>query len=65
MVGSVVLRAWLIKKRSGLTQRQVAGMAGISRSYYAEIETGTKTPKVAAAKRLGEALGFDWKLFYD
>ena len=65
MVGSVILRVWLIKKRSGLTQRQVADMAGISRSYYTEIEKGTKTPKVESAKRLGEALGFDWKLFYD
>lgn len=58
-------RIWLIKMRGDMTQQLVADKAGISRSYYAEIETGTKNPSVAAAKRLGMAMGFDWVIFFE
>lgn len=58
-------RSWLSRHRGGLTQQQAADMAGISRSYYTEIEAGEKSPSVPAARRLGEALGFDWVIFFE
>lgn len=57
-------RLWLIKYRGDLTQQEVANKAGISRSYYAEIESGHKNPGVKTAKKLGGVLMFDWTVFY-
>jgi len=57
-------RLWLINYRGDLTQQQVANKAGISRSYYAEIESGNKNPGVKTAKRLSSVLMFDWTIFY-
>lgn len=60
------MRAWLIqmRKAKGLTQKQVAEMAGISRGYYADIEQGTKGASGKAAKLISDALGFDMNLFF-
>lgn len=57
-------RLWLINYRGNLTQQEVANKAGISRSYYAEIEAGNKNPGVKTAKKLGGVLMFDWTIFY-
>ncbi|MDQ7092213.1 helix-turn-helix transcriptional regulator [Desulfosporosinus sp. PR] len=57
-------RLWLIKCRGNLTQQQVANKAGISRSYYAELESGNKNPGVKTAKKLSSVLMFDWTLFF-
>lgn len=57
-------RLWLIKYRGVFTQQQVANKAGISRSYYAELESGNKNPSVKTAKRLGSVLNFDWTIFF-
>jgi len=58
-------RLWLIKYRGDLTQQQVANKAGISRSYYAELESGNKNPGVETAKKLGGVLMFDWTIFFN
>ena len=62
------MREWLIllRREKGLTQAQVAAMANISQSYYAEIESGArgKALKVPMAKAIAEALDFDWQRFY-
>lgn len=50
--------------RGNLTHKQVADGAGISRSYYTEIEAGEKTPSVLTAKRISLFLNFDWTLFF-
>lgn len=55
---------WLIKYRGDLTQQQVANKAGISRSYYAELESGNKNPGVQTAKKLS-VLRFDWTIFFN
>jgi len=47
-----------------MTQEQVADGSGISRSYYTNIENGTKTPSVAAAKSIAKALKFEWGKFF-
>ncbi|WP_339314691.1 helix-turn-helix transcriptional regulator [Paenibacillus sp. FSL M7-0896] len=60
------MRHWLVqfRKTKGLTQQQVAEITGISRSYYADIEQGTKGASGKAAKLIANALGFDMNLFF-
>lgn len=43
--------------RAGLTQAQVATMAGLSRAAYTNIELGRKNPSLDTALRLAEVLG--------
>lgn len=61
------MRGWLKKFRdiAGLTHEEVADGAEISRSYYTNIENGTKTPSVKAAKSIAKVLGFPWEKFFD
>ncbi|SFT03800.1 helix-turn-helix domain-containing protein [Marininema halotolerans] len=61
-----IQRSWLVKlrKEKGMTQKDVACKAGLSRNYYSEIEKGIKTPAGKTAKRLGNTLGFDMSLFF-
>lgn len=63
------MRTWLadIRKTNGLSQAAVAAAAGISQSYYAGIELGTRGKPLAVplAKKLGQVLGFPWTRFYD
>ncbi|OUS73019.1 hypothetical protein B1748_23725 [Paenibacillus sp. MY03] len=60
------MREWLvnIRKNKDLTQKQVAEKCGISRSYYADIEQGTRNPKAVTAQAIGHELGFDWTHFF-
>lgn len=59
------MRYWLKKLRelADKTQEQVADEAGISRSYYTNIEAGIKTPAVSAAKAIAKSLNFPWENF--
>lgn len=57
-------RTWLIEIRDKLTQDQVATLAVIGRSTYANVERG-KGLSVSLAKKIGKALKFDWKLFFE
>jgi len=43
--------------RAGLTQAQVAAMAGLSRPMYTNIELGRKNPSLDTALRIAEVLG--------
>lgn len=60
------MRHWLlqIRKAKGYTQKEVADLCGISRSYYADIEIGTANASGRAAKLIASALGFDMNLFF-
>ncbi|MFE4569988.1 helix-turn-helix transcriptional regulator [Paenibacillus chitinolyticus] len=60
------MRHWLVqfRKLSGLTQQEVADKAGISRSYYADIEQGSKNASGRAAKLISDVLGFEMTLFF-
>ena len=55
-----------IRESRGISQYKVAEVAGISQSYYAEIETGNRGHKlpVPTAMKIADVLGFDWKRFY-
>lgn len=62
------MRQWLknIREKNGLTQNQVAEAAGMSRQFYSMIENGERGGKlpVQTSKKIADALGFDWTLFY-
>jgi transcriptional regulator with XRE-family HTH domain len=55
------------RKECGMTTYETANRSGISQSYYSSIENGTRGMPlpVNTAKRIAEALGFDWKQFYE
>ena len=63
------MRNWLIEIREkiGISQYKAAELAGISQSYYASIEVGSRgNPlKVDIAKKIANALGFEWTKFYE
>lgn len=61
------MRNWMreVRKVKGYSQADVAGMAGVSPSFYADIERGERTPSTQKAKSIGTALGVDWTLFYE
>ncbi|KAA1180872.1 helix-turn-helix transcriptional regulator [Paenibacillus sp. NPDC058367] len=61
------MRSWLkeLRETLGKTHEQVADEAGISRSYYTNIEVGTKTPAVPAAKAIASVLKFPWENFFE
>jgi len=60
------MREWLVELRnkSGYTQEGIAKKAGISRSYYAEIERG-RIPSGKAAYRISKVLGFNMEKFFE
>ena len=53
------------RMEKGLSQKQVAELSGISRYRYLDIETNGYEPSVKTAKKIANALGFDWKWFYE
>lgn len=61
------MRRWLkeVREKAEKTQEKVADEAGISRSYYTNIENGTKTPSVKAAKQIAGVLNFRWENFFE
>ena len=58
------MRDWLVTLRGDRSQQAVADKAGISQSGYALIETVSRNPSVAMAKKIASALDFDWTRFY-
>ena len=60
------MREWLKKLRENadLSQSALAHTAGISQNYYCYIEIGERRPSVQVAKKIAEALNFDWTLFF-
>lgn len=45
------------RKRSGLTQMQIAEKLGITAQSYSQYETGKRRPKEETRKRIADALG--------
>lgn len=60
------MRHWLVqfRKIKGYTQKDVAELCGISRSYYAGIEQGSANASGQAAKLISDVLGFSMELFF-
>jgi DNA-binding XRE family transcriptional regulator len=44
------------RKKSNLTQDDIAGLLKISRAYYTNIEVGRKNPSMAVAKKIADVL---------
>ena len=61
------MRNWLRNKRleKQLTQAQLAKMVGADATMISKIEVGDRRPSVELAKKIAEALGFDWTRFYE
>lgn len=51
--------------RLGLSHKDVADFAGISRSYYTNIERGKKDPSLRVAERIARVLDSDISIFSD
>ncbi|QQE79502.1 helix-turn-helix transcriptional regulator [Alicyclobacillus sp. SO9] len=60
-------RDWLASIRTSKekTHEDVAIQVEISREYYTMIENGVRNPSVTIAKRIAQALEFDWTLFFE
>ncbi len=58
------MRTWLRELRGNRSQIEVAQECGISYQMYNFIENGHRRPSPEVAQRLGEALGFDWTIFF-
>lgn len=60
-------RAWLInfREKAGFTQEEVANLCNLPRSTYAQYEVGRRNPTVENAQKIGNALGFNWPLFFN
>ena len=61
------MRDWLVNKRikKGFSQKKVSELIAISQPSYCNIENGERRPSVETAKKIAEALGFDWTRFYE
>ena len=54
-----------IRKEKGFTQEQLANECGVQRTTITMIENENNLPSVETAKKLGEVLGIDWKVFFE
>lgn len=63
------MRTWLKELRVSKkkTQKEIAFLAHISPQYYNYIENGERGDKlpVPTARKIADALEFNWQLFYD
>ena len=61
------MRYWLKEARTSkkLTQKQLSNIIGISRTMLTEIENGNASPSVKTAKKIADALEFNWIRFFD
>lgn len=57
---------WLIELRetAGMTQEDLAKVTGLSRATINYAETGRKLPTEETARKIAEALNFDWTRFF-
>ena len=61
------MREWLkdAREEAKLSQEEIGQIVGLKQSSYSMIEIGERRPSVETAKKIAEALGFDWTRFYD
>jgi putative transcriptional regulator len=61
------MRDWLIIKRKDkdMTQMALATQAGISRAYYAQLESNRRDPSIKVAIRLARILDLEWTCFFE
>lgn len=54
-----------LRIEKGFTQEQLANECGVQRTTITMIENENNLPSVETAKKLGEVLGIDWKVFFE
>lgn len=54
-----------VRKNCGMTQAELAALAGVKQNTVSQWESGKRRPSVEVAKRIGVALGFDWTQLFD
>lgn len=55
-----------LRKAQGYTQQSFSEAAGVSKSHYAQIETGVKNPSLKLSLQIKAALGYtNDDLFFD
>ncbi|MBI4855820.1 MAG: helix-turn-helix transcriptional regulator [Acetobacterium woodii] len=61
------MKKWLIdyRDKNGLSQSELAVKVRVSREYISMIENGNRNPSVEVAKRIANALGFEWEYFFN
>ena len=59
-------RVWLnhLRVTEGLTQNEVSSRSYIDRSYYSQIELGTRNPSITVARNIATVLNFDPLIFF-
>lgn len=58
-IGSLVRHE---RKRQGLTQEQLAGIAGVGIRFVRELETGKTTCQLGLALQVMRTLGLSWQI---
>jgi len=52
-----------IRSELGLSQREISNRASMSRSYFSEVERGTREPSLQTLECMADALGVEvWQL---
>ena len=54
-----------VRLKRGFLQREVAFKSDICRSFYCQIENGSRIPSLKVAKRICIVLGINLETFYD
>lgn len=54
-----------LRKKCGMTQSELATLAGVRQNTVSQWESGKRRPSVEVAKRVGAVLGFDWTQLYE
>lgn len=52
------------RRKKGMTQTELASLAGINQGAYSNIESGKRAPSVKLAKRIASILEIDWTLLF-
>jgi transcriptional regulator with XRE-family HTH domain len=58
---------WLIEARTklGITKTALAIKVDVDKSAIGKYERGERRPSIDTAKKIADALGFDWTRFFD
>lgn len=54
-----------LRKKKGITQKELSAMLGVRQSTISMIERGQNLPSVALAKNLSKILDCDWTVFFN
>lgn len=54
-----------LRKAKGISANQLAKMCGVTRQQICNIEKGRNGASIDLAKKLGNALGVSWTVFFD